>query len=511
MRHACLILAALGLWLGAGLAPATAQSFVWADWQDVRVCPADGPDIGVPPDFASPRCESLALYEVDPQDDVLWVRTVVSLGAEFLSGAEPFGVYLSGKAASAVYLNGQYLGSNGQPGLDAASERPGRMDAVIFAPRERLREGDNELVIAMSSHHGLVTLSNPLHLIGIGRHADPTALRLRGYWPALITFGGLLAGGLYFAVVALYGPMRIESGALALAAAAASAQLLTEAWRGLSAYAYPVHDIRLVLIVVFAALSGSALALFAWTRVYTRGHGAVFAAALSMAVLAALAARGFDLKAVMSLLVPVLFAIGALAWPALRGSRPAQMLTGVLAVFAALLLLAPSSFLDRVFFQAMALLLFVLFIQQAARLAHESRRRREEEGRAQRLEAALARTREREMPTRLSLASAGRVDLVEADSILRCQGAGDYVELYLASGACLLHDATLNALEESLPASFLRVHRSHIVNTDHIAALERDASGVGTLTLSDGSQVPVSRRIMPSVRSALRGARPSPA
>lgn len=510
MKRVVLILAMLGIALGAALAPAKAQSFVWPDTQ-VRVCPAGAQGVDAPPDFASPHCESLALWQVDPQDTLVWIRLMVPLGPEFLAGSEPFGVYLSGKASSAIYLNGSYLGANGRPGPDAASEQPGRMDAVLFVPRERLRTGDNELVIALSSHHGLITLTNPLHIIGIGRYADPAALRLTSYWPALITFGALVAGGLYFAVVAFYGPARIDSGALALAAAAASAQLLTEAWRGLSAYLYPMHDIRLVLIVVFAALSGSALALFAWARVYTRGHAAVFAIALSMAALAALAGRGFDLKAIMALLVPVLFATGALAWPALRGSRPAQALTGVMAVFATFLLLAPTSFLDRFFFQLMALLLFVLFVQQAAHLARETRQRREEEGRAQRLEAALARTREREMPTRLSVISAGRVDLVESDSLLRCQAAGDYVELHLTEGSCLLHDETLNALEETLPASFLRVHRSHMVNTDHIAALERDASGVGTLILSDGARVPVSRRIMPRVRTALRATRPSPA
>ena len=49
----------------------------------------------------------------------------------------------------------------------------------------------------------------------------------------------------------------------------------------------------------------------------------------------------------------------------------------------------------------------------------------------------------------------------------------------------------------------LRVHRSHIVNTAFVDALERDPSGVGRLLLSNGAAVPVSRRIMPKVRSAL--------
>ena len=64
-------------------------------------------------------------------------------------------------------------------------------------------------------------------------------------------------------------------------------------------------------------------------------------------------------------------------------------------------------------------------------------------------------------------------------------------------------EAALAGLEAELPETFLRVHRSHIVNTAFVSALERDTGGVGRLTLSQGQEVPVSRRIMPKVRTAL--------
>lgn len=488
-------------------AAARAQSFAWADWERVRVCPAE-PGAFAPPDFESPACSDAALYTVDPQDRFIWVRLIVPLGADLLDGPGPLGVYISGKAASRVYLNGEMIGTNGVPGANRGSEIPGRMDAVLFAPRAHLQAGENTLVLLMSGHHSLMQLGNPLHVAGVGRYGDPTALRLKQYWPALMTFGALIAGSLYFAVIALRGPARVGSAALSLAAASAAAQLLAEAWRGLSAYAYPMHDVRLLLIVVFAALSGSALALFAWSRAYARGRLSAFVLALVIAALAAVTSRGFDLKAVIALLAPVAFALGALAGPAWRGRGEARIVTALLAVFAIAVLLAPSTFLDRFFFQLMAVFLFGLFIQQAVHLSRETRLRREEEGRAQRLEAALARAREARAPSRLSVISAGRVDLVETERIVRCQGAGDYVELYLTGGACLLHAGTLGELEAALPPTFLRVHRSHIVNSSLIEALDRDASGVGMLTLSDGTSVPVSRRIMPRVRSALKRASP---
>lgn len=496
------LLAAL---LAAALAaPARAQDFFWPQWHETRVCPAASGELA-PPAFDAPQCRDIALFDVDPQDGLLWVRVPVRLGPAVPA---PAGVYVSARAASAVWLNGAYLGANGRPGADAGEERPGVMDLVLYAPPGLLEEGENTVVLLMSAHRGFVRLGNPVHLVAIGTYGDPAGARLQAYWPALLTFGALFAGAVYFAAAALRGSAAAGSGALALAAASACAQLVAEVLRGLWAYPYPVHDLRLVAIVAFAALSGSALCLFAWAQAFRRGYALVFTASLALASGAALAVGSFDLKAVIALLGPIVFAVGALSVAALRGKRRALAPLGLLALFAAVVLVAPGQFLDRYFYLMMAGLLFALFARQALMLAEETRRRREEQGRALRLEQALARARERSAPTRLPVSGAGRIDLVEAERIVRCQAAGDYVELHLDSGACLLHDGTLGALEAELPETFLRVHRSHIVNTGHIAALERDPSGVGELVLETGARVPVSRRILPRVRGALRGVRP---
>jgi DNA-binding LytR/AlgR family response regulator len=71
------------------------------------------------------------------------------------------------------------------------------------------------------------------------------------------------------------------------------------------------------------------------------------------------------------------------------------------------------------------------------------------------------------------------------------------------SGREILHGDSLSELEASLPATFVRVHRSHIVNTAHVRAMKREASGVGVLVLSNGAEIPVSRRVLPKVRVAL--------
>ena len=190
----------------------------------------------------------------------------------------------------------------------------------------------------------------------------------------------------------------------------------------------------------------------------------------------------------------------------IRKQAGAWAYLAVLCGYIVLMILFPARFIDAYFYYAAAGILLFLFYRQAQTLVGERRRLRAEEMRARRLETALAEARQRTAPAQIQLVSAGRVDYVPTDTIVRLKGAGDYVEVHHADGRTALYNGSLAGLETDLPETFLRVHRSYIVNTAFVDALERDASGVGRLLLGDGSAVPVSRRIMPKVRSALAGA-----
>jgi DNA-binding LytR/AlgR family response regulator len=63
-------------------------------------------------------------------------------------------------------------------------------------------------------------------------------------------------------------------------------------------------------------------------------------------------------------------------------------------------------------------------------------------------------------------------------------------------GRARLLAKTLATLEHELldPATFVRVHRSAIVNTSRIASAEPHFHGELTLVLHDGTRVPCSRR-----------------
>ena len=95
------------------------------------------------------------------------------------------------------------------------------------------------------------------------------------------------------------------------------------------------------------------------------------------------------------------------------------------------------------------------------------------------------------------------MERISTNQIGYCRGASGYAEIMLLDGREILHSVTLAELEDTLPATFLRVHRSYLVNTEFVQSLERDPAGTGMLTLTDGSEIPVSRRVMPQVRQAL--------
>ena len=97
----------------------------------------------------------------------------------------------------------------------------------------------------------------------------------------------------------------------------------------------------------------------------------------------------------------------------------------------------------------------------------------------------------------LLVRSAGLIRLVRAAEIERIEGAGPYVELH-AGPERLLHRASLTELAERLDrAQFVRVHRSTIVNIEHVVRLEARPHGEFDAVLRSGSHCRVSRTCRP--------------
>ena len=481
----------------------------WINVDSVITCPAQKGDTK-PPVFSGRGCRAGSFGAVDPQHTTLWLRATVTVSSTMLDQPAPLGLFVSGKAASTAWVNGRRLGNSGRPGMDAPLETPGRMDAVIPIPRSVLHKGVNHIVLYMSGHWGFLHLTRPMHVLGIGIYADPTDQILRAYWPSLITFGIFLLGLLYFGIRSLRGADRAGSLLLCLISLFAAGQLLAETARGLYPYRYPFHDLRLILIVICSLGFGLCLTAHVIRRFRPPRPLRSFAAVALVTIGVVTITRYYDGKAMFAMLGPVLFcALGTAFW-AWKRKPGAAVYCVALIVFGTLSFFFGGQFLNAVFFYLVAALLLFLFAQQAAVLAREQQLRVALASHAQQLEAALDQAQTRQpsqaQSHKIKIVDTGRIELVSTDQITHCSGAGDYVELNFADGRKRLHNGSLNEIEAELPSAFLRVHRSHIVNTAFVESLKREPSGVGRLCITTGEIVPVSRRIMPMVRRTISSA-----
>lgn len=106
-----------------------------------------------------------------------------------------------------------------------------------------------------------------------------------------------------------------------------------------------------------------------------------------------------------------------------------------------------------------------------------------------------------ERPDRFLVRKLGREFLVAADDIEWLEADGNYVNLHVKGRLYPLR-STMTAIEPRLdPTRFQRVHRSYIVNLDHLAEIEPLETGDARLKLKDGVTVPCSRRYRPELRA----------
>lgn len=90
---------------------------------------------------------------------------------------------------------------------------------------------------------------------------------------------------------------------------------------------------------------------------------------------------------------------------------------------------------------------------------------------------------------RLAVRSAGKTFFVDVDDIDWIEAAENYVQLHVGRAVHLLH-VTMNALEESLHSeTFVRIHRSIIVNVRRIKELQPALHGEYAITLRDGTRL----------------------
>lgn len=95
--------------------------------------------------------------------------------------------------------------------------------------------------------------------------------------------------------------------------------------------------------------------------------------------------------------------------------------------------------------------------------------------------------------TRFMIRSGGRVAFVKAADVDWIAADDYYIKLHVGAKSHLLR-VSMNELEEKLdPKTFLRIHRSTIINFDRVKELQQNPNGEYVVVLRDGTQLKLSR------------------
>jgi len=103
----------------------------------------------------------------------------------------------------------------------------------------------------------------------------------------------------------------------------------------------------------------------------------------------------------------------------------------------------------------------------------------------------------------ISVTRGNQVFKLDLAKIACIKASGDYVEFCTSSGSYLKH-GTISSYEKALgKGAFVRVHRSVIVNRDHILSVSGPAKGQFWIKLRDGQEIRSSRGYRDVVESLL--------
>jgi two-component system LytT family response regulator len=104
--------------------------------------------------------------------------------------------------------------------------------------------------------------------------------------------------------------------------------------------------------------------------------------------------------------------------------------------------------------------------------------------------------------SKIILRDSENIFVVKIREIVRCEANGGYTHFVLADGRTILTSIHLMEYEKILcKCGFIRAHRSHLVNTQHIISFSKQDGG--TLFLTQNNSVPVSSRKRDALLKAL--------
>lgn len=185
----------------------------------------------------------------------------------------PLGIHIALRAAFAATWDGVALPPNGQPGLNRASEKPGRVDWVVPVPSGSSQRGTHELRLVASSHGVTRPLRSSDARVRVAAYDALLAMGYRAWLIPLIAMGCVLAGACYVAVILTGARTSGRSSGLLLSLAGSGVLLsMAEGWRAIVGYPYPWHALRLSVILVLTVLTMGLMVSYFASRFSTQGR-----------------------------------------------------------------------------------------------------------------------------------------------------------------------------------------------------------------------------------------------
>ncbi|WP_191252446.1 LytR/AlgR family response regulator transcription factor [Kordiimonas sediminis] len=90
----------------------------------------------------------------------------------------------------------------------------------------------------------------------------------------------------------------------------------------------------------------------------------------------------------------------------------------------------------------------------------------------------------------IEIKSDRRTHILRPDDISHIESMGNYITYYLTDGSKLVAYSSMKMASESLPDSFIRIHRSYIINRNHIRSFGADTITIANFDLPRSKDIP---------------------
>ncbi len=301
----------------------------------------------------------VSLYEL-PQGQTFCVRLTLYLPER--AHEQLYLLKLSMLAASEIYWDGEFIGTNGTPGDSRATEIPGRVDMVWSVPQALTRAGEHQLLISASNHH----LQKPLHSIfyylAVEDFDSADDHTQRHLLTASFFLGGLLLAFLVFQILFWRYQSRLSYQLLSALCLFSAFLLLVEKWRLAVGYTYDLHLLRLQMVWALTWFTCLLLGGYYWIH-YQLDRNFLRTGVFGLVLLASgVLPLSYDAKSALLFLIAFIWALIALVKAAhLRKPGVWWGLPGM-AIVTLLFLFSPESFLEDRFALAAIVMVIVALI-----------------------------------------------------------------------------------------------------------------------------------------------------